>query len=68
VSGIPYKQAKVAQRWAAVVIASDIVGLTAAVLLGLYEGKRALSTSLRIPEHVTYCAHSETWRSVCRKH
>jgi hypothetical protein len=32
-SGIPYKQAKLAETWDAIVIGSGIGGLTAAVLL-----------------------------------
>jgi all-trans-retinol 13,14-reductase len=40
--GIPYKQAKLAEQWDAVVIGSGIGGLTAAVLLGVHGGKRVL--------------------------
>ncbi len=41
-SGIPYKQAKLAEAWDAIVIGSGIGGLTAAVLLGVHAGKRVL--------------------------
>lgn len=41
-SGIPYKQAKLAETWDAIVIGSGIGGLTAAVLLGVHAGKRVL--------------------------
>jgi all-trans-retinol 13,14-reductase len=41
-SGIPYKQAKLAETWDAIVIGSGIGGLTAAVLLGAHAGKRVL--------------------------
>jgi len=42
VSGIPYKQAKLPDRWDAIVIGSGIGGLTAAVLLASHGGKRVL--------------------------
>ena len=41
-SGIPYKHAKLAETWDAIVIGSGIGGLTAAVLLGVHAGKRVL--------------------------
>jgi all-trans-retinol 13,14-reductase len=41
-NGIPYKQAKLAETWDAIVIGSGIGGLTAAVLLGVHAGKRVL--------------------------
>src|SRR5271169_394814 len=41
-SGIPYKRAKLAETWDAIVIGSGIGGLTAAVLLGVHAGKRVL--------------------------
>ena len=41
-SGIPYKRAKLADTWDAIVIGSGIGGLTAAVLLGAHAGKRVL--------------------------
>lgn len=41
-SGIPYKQAKLAEGWDAIVIGFGIGGLTAAVLLGAHAGKRVL--------------------------
>jgi len=41
-SGIPYKQAKLAETWDAIVIGSGIGGLTAAVLLGVHAGIRVL--------------------------
>src|ERR1017187_610266 len=41
-SGIPYKQAKLAETWDAIVIGSGMGGLTAAVLLGAQGGKRVL--------------------------
>ena len=41
-SGLPYKQAKLAETWDAIVIGSGIGGLTAAVLLGVHAGKRVL--------------------------
>ncbi|MGO9337347.1 MAG: phytoene desaturase family protein [Terracidiphilus sp.] len=40
--GVPYKQAKLAETWDAIVIGSGIGGLTAAVLLGAHAGKRVL--------------------------
>ena len=40
--GVPYKQAKLAETWDAIVIGSGIGGLTAAVLLGMHAGKRVL--------------------------
>jgi all-trans-retinol 13,14-reductase len=40
--GIPYKQAKLDERWDAIVIGSGMGGLTAAVLLGAHGGKRVL--------------------------
>lgn len=40
--GTPYKHAKLAERWDAVVIGSGIGGLTAAVLLARDGGKRVL--------------------------
>src|SRR5450755_949722 len=40
--GMPYKQAKLADRWDAIVIGSGIGGLTAAVLLAEQAGKRVL--------------------------
>jgi all-trans-retinol 13,14-reductase len=42
VSGVPYKQAKLAEAWDAIVIGSGIGGLTAAVLLAIDAGKRVL--------------------------
>src|SRR3974390_1308259 len=42
VSGITYKQAKLADDWDAIVIGSGIGGLTAAVLLAVNGGKRVL--------------------------
>ncbi|HVM60919.1 MAG TPA: NAD(P)/FAD-dependent oxidoreductase [Verrucomicrobiae bacterium] len=41
-SGTPYKQAKLADHWDAIVIGSGIGGLTAAVLLARHGGKRVL--------------------------
>ncbi len=41
-AGTPYKQAKLEENWDAIVIGSGIGGLTAAVLLGQYGGKRVL--------------------------
>ncbi len=41
-NGIPYKQAKLAETWDAIVIGSGIGGLTAAVLMGAHAGKRVL--------------------------
>jgi all-trans-retinol 13,14-reductase len=41
-TGIPYKQAKLAETWDAIVIGSGIGGLTAALLLGVHAGKRVL--------------------------
>jgi all-trans-retinol 13,14-reductase len=41
-SGIPYKQAKLAETWDAIVIGSGMGGLTAAVLLGVHTGRRVL--------------------------
>ena len=41
-NGTPYKQAKLADDWDAIVIGSGIGGLTAAVLLGAHGGKRVL--------------------------
>jgi all-trans-retinol 13,14-reductase len=41
-SGVPYKQAKLAETWDAIVIGSGIGGLTAAVLMGMHAGKRVL--------------------------
>jgi all-trans-retinol 13,14-reductase len=41
-NGIPYKEAKLAETWDAIVIGSGIGGLTAAVLLGMHAGKRVL--------------------------
>lgn len=41
-NGTPYKQAKLSDTWDAIVIGSGIGGLTAAILLGEYGGKRAL--------------------------
>jgi len=41
-AGTPYKQAKLDERWDAIVIGSGIGGLTAAVLLGAHGGKRVL--------------------------
>jgi all-trans-retinol 13,14-reductase len=41
-SGIPYKQAKLAETWDAIVIGSGIGGLTAAVLLAAHADKRVL--------------------------
>jgi phytoene dehydrogenase-like protein len=41
-TGIPYKQARLAERWDAIVIGSGIGGLTAAVLLARHGGKRVL--------------------------
>jgi all-trans-retinol 13,14-reductase len=40
--GIPYKQARLDERWDAIVIGSGMGGLTAAVLLGAHGGKRVL--------------------------
>lgn len=40
--GIPYKQARLEERWDAIVIGSGMGGLTAAVLLGAHGGKRVL--------------------------
>ena len=40
--GVPYKQAKLAEQWDAIVIGSGIGGLTAAVLLGTHGNKRVL--------------------------
>jgi all-trans-retinol 13,14-reductase len=40
--GIPYKRAKLAETWDAIVIGSGIGGLTAAVLNGVHAGKRVL--------------------------
>ena len=40
--GIPYKQAKLAEQWNAIMIGSGIGGLTAAVLLAVHGGKRVL--------------------------
>jgi len=40
--GTSYKQAKLDERWDAIVIGSGIGGLTAAVLLGRHAGKRVL--------------------------
>ncbi len=40
--GVPYKQAKLADQWDAIVIGSGIGGLTAAVLLAVHAGKRVL--------------------------
>ncbi len=40
--GIPYKQAKLAEQWDAIVIGSGIGGLSAAVLLAVHGGKRVL--------------------------
>jgi all-trans-retinol 13,14-reductase len=42
VNGIPYKQAKLAAQWDAIVIGSGIGGLTAALLLAMHGGKRVL--------------------------
>jgi len=41
-NGIPYKQARLAGTWDAIVIGSGIGGLTAAILLGVHAGKRVL--------------------------
>jgi all-trans-retinol 13,14-reductase len=41
-SGIPFKQAKLAETWDAIVIGSGMGGLTAAVLLAVHAGKRVL--------------------------
>lgn len=41
-AGTPYKQAKLDERWDAIVIGSGIGGLTAAVLLSRHGGKRVL--------------------------
>src|SRR5208283_2944377 len=41
-TGTPYKQAKLAEQWDAIVIGSGIGGLTAAVLLAVHSGKRVL--------------------------
>ena len=41
-SSTPYKQAKLAETWDAIVVGSGIGGLTAAVLLGAHAGKRVL--------------------------
>ena len=41
-NGTPYRQAKLGDTWDAIVIGSGIGGLTAAILLGEYGGKRAL--------------------------
>ncbi|MGC1451676.1 MAG: NAD(P)/FAD-dependent oxidoreductase [Candidatus Sulfotelmatobacter sp.] len=41
-TGIPYRQAKLAEQWDAIVIGSGIGGLTAAVLLAVHGGKRVL--------------------------
>jgi all-trans-retinol 13,14-reductase len=41
-TGIPYKQAQLAEHWDAIVIGSGIGGLTAAVLLAVHGGKRVL--------------------------
>jgi len=41
-SGIPYKQAKLAETWDVIVIGSGIGGLTAAVLLATHADKRVL--------------------------
>jgi all-trans-retinol 13,14-reductase len=49
VSGISYKQAKLAEQWDAIVIGSGIGGLTAALLLALRGDKRVLVlTRLRL--------------------
>jgi all-trans-retinol 13,14-reductase len=40
--GTPYKQAKLGERWDAIVIGSGMGGLTAAVLLGAHGGRRVL--------------------------
>jgi len=40
--GTPYKQAKLAEQWDAIVIGSGIGGLTTAVLLAVHGGKRVL--------------------------
>ncbi len=40
--GTPYKQARLDERWDAIVIGSGMGGLTAAVLLGAHGGKRVL--------------------------
>lgn len=42
VNGTPYKQAKLGDTWDAIVIGSGIGGLTAAILLGEYGGRRVL--------------------------
>ncbi|HXY08022.1 MAG TPA: NAD(P)-binding protein [Terriglobales bacterium] len=42
VNGIPYKQAKLAAQWDAIVIGSGIGGLTAALLLAMHGGRRVL--------------------------
>jgi all-trans-retinol 13,14-reductase len=41
-TGVTYKQAKLAERWDAIVIGSGIGGLTAAVLMGMHADKRVL--------------------------
>ena len=41
-TGTPYKQAKLAEQWDAIVIGSGVGGLTAAVLLAVHGGKRVL--------------------------
>jgi phytoene dehydrogenase-like protein len=41
-AGTPYKRARLDERWDAIVIGSGMGGLTAAVLLGRYGGKRVL--------------------------
>ena len=41
-TGTPYKQAKLAEHWDAIVIGSGIGGLTAAALLTVHGGKRVL--------------------------
>jgi all-trans-retinol 13,14-reductase len=41
-AGVPYKQTRLEESWDAVVIGSGMGGLTAAVLLGQYGGKRVL--------------------------
>ena len=41
-NGVPYKQARLAETWDAIVIGSGIGGLTAAILLGAHAGKRVL--------------------------
>jgi len=40
--GIPYKHAKLAEEWDAIVIGSGVGGLTVAVLLAVHGGKRVL--------------------------